>query len=459
MPEAQILVDVGGRHLTGGDGADGCGRPGDAVASGEQVAHVAHLPGQSRHERAALDGDTGLLEALDLDALSDGHYDDVGGDTLLRQVRLVGPGTARLVGLADELGLHPQRGGVALLVGLDAYRRHQRQQLRALGHCARDLVWQGGHVLHAAAVDAGHLLRAQADRAAGHVHGHVAAADDHHPLAGEIGHHVVTDGAQHLHGGQDVTAVLAGDTHLLILMRADGDVETVVFLLQLFHGDVPAHGDVCVGLDAEGKDGVDLLVQQMAGEAVAGDAVAQHAAQLVAFLEHRCLVAHQRQIIGAAQAAGSAADNGHLFAGGRRALRLGHNARMVHSVALQPADVDGVVDHIPAAAGLTGVLADVGAGRGERIILSDEAHRVGAAPLAHQRHVAGHVHPGGAEGHAGDGQLQAGKTAAVVHVLFIVVAEALQAIQHQAGRVAADGAVSGVQDAAGRLLDDGDGVH
>ena len=72
MPEAQILVDVGGRHLTGGDGADGCGRPGDAVAYGEQVAHVAHLPGQSRHERAALDGDTGLLEALDLDALSDG---------------------------------------------------------------------------------------------------------------------------------------------------------------------------------------------------------------------------------------------------------------------------------------------------------------------------------------------------------------------------------------------------
>ena len=44
-------------------------------------------------------------------------------------------------------------------------------------------------------------------------------------------------------------------------------------------------------------------------------------------------------------------------------------------------------------------------------------------------------------------------------MLFIVVAEALQAIQHQAGCVTADGAVSGVQDAAGRLLDDGDGVH
>ena len=105
------------------------------------------------------------------------------------------------------------------------------------------------------------------------------------------------------------------------------------------------------------------------------------------------------------------------------------------------------------------MLADIGAGRGERIVLADEPHRVGAASLAHQRHIAGHVHPGGTQGHAGHGQLQAGETAMMFHVLLIVIPEALQPVQHQPRRVASDGAVGGVQDAAGRLLDNGDGIH
>ena len=61
---------------------------------------------------------------------------------------------------------------------------------------ALHLLGQGGHVLLAAAVDAGHPVRPQADGAAGHVHGHVAAADDHHLLAGEVGQVAVADATQ-----------------------------------------------------------------------------------------------------------------------------------------------------------------------------------------------------------------------------------------------------------------------
>ena len=43
MVIAQVLVDVGGCHLTGGNGANSGSRPGDAVASGEHVVHVADL--------------------------------------------------------------------------------------------------------------------------------------------------------------------------------------------------------------------------------------------------------------------------------------------------------------------------------------------------------------------------------------------------------------------------------
>ena len=143
----------------------------------------------------------------------------------------------------------------------------------------------------------------------------------------------------------------------------------------------------------------------MTGETVAGDAVAEHSAQLVALLVDRDLVPHQREIVGTAETAGTAADNGDLLARGRRTDGLGHVAGVIHGVPLQTADVDGVVDHVAAAPRLAGVLADIGAGGGEGVVLPDQTHGVGTATLAHQCHVAGNVHPGGAQSHAGDGQL------------------------------------------------------
>ena len=212
-------------------------------------------------------------------------------------------------------------------------------------------------------------------------------------------------------------------------------------------------------LNAQREDGGDLRIQQVPGEAVVGDAVAQHTAQLLPFLEYCHLVTHQGQVIGAAQAAGPAADNGHLLAGGRRAGGLGHVSGSVHGVALQPADVDGIVDHIPAAPRLAGVLADIGTGHGEGIVLTDQPHRIGAASLAYQGHIAGYVHTGGTQGHAGHRQLQARQTAVVQDVFLVVIPEALQPVQHQSGGVAPDGAVGGVHHGPRRFLDNGQGAH
>ena len=55
-----------------------------------------------------------------------------------------------------------------------------------------------------------------------------------------------------------------------------------------------------------------------------------------------------------------------------------------HSVTLQAADVDGTVHHLTAAAVLTGMLADVSAGGGEGVVLSDQPHSVRVAALVHQ---------------------------------------------------------------------------
>jgi hypothetical protein len=132
---------------------------------------------------------------------------------------------------------------------------------------------------------------------------------------------------------------------------------------------------------------------------------------------------------------------------------------VIHGIALQTPDIDGVVDHVPAAPGLAGVLADVGAGSGEGIVLTDQAHGVGVASLAHQRHVARHVHAGGTQRHTGDRQLQTGQTPVVQDVLLVIVPETVQTVQHQPRRVPSDGAVGGVHNGAGRLFDDVDGAQ
>jgi len=103
--------------------------------------------------------------------------------------------------------------------------------------------------------------------------------------------------------GQD----LALDAGLFIGMGADGDVQEVVLLPQLVEGDILAHLDPGMYLNAQGQDGVDLRIQLLPGEAVAGDAVAHHATQLGLLLIDRDLVAHKGQEIGGGEAAGAAA--------------------------------------------------------------------------------------------------------------------------------------------------------
>ena len=105
------------------------------------------------------------------------------------------------------------------------------------------------------------------------------------------------------------------------------------------------------------------------------------------------------------------------------------------------------------------MLADVRAGRGEWIILADQAHGVGVAAVLDEHEVARDIHARGAQCHAGNGLAHAAKAAVAQDVLFIVVAEALHAVKHQARRIAANGAVGAVDDHARHALDDRDGLH
>ena len=396
---------------------------------------------------------------MGLDALADGHDDEVRGQTHLGHVRRVGRRTSGAVKGPDDLGLGPQGHGPAFLVGFDAHRGLEGQQLGTLGLGALHLLGQGGHILLAAAVDAEHPVRTQADGAAGHVHGHVAAADDHHSLAGKVGQVPVADASEQLHSGHDTLAVLALDAGLLVRMGANGQIQAVIAGLELFKGDVRAHIHIRVDLDAQGQDGSDLRVQLGPGQTVVRDAVAQHTAQLVALFVDRHLVAHEGQVVGRRQSAGAAAHHRHGLAGGLGAGGIGYIAGVVHGEALEGSDVDSVVHHPAPAPGLAGVLADVGAGGGEGVVLADELHRVGVAALADQGDVAGDVHAGGTQRHAGHRVLQTAQAAVAEDVLLIVIPEALNTHQHQPGSLDADGAVGSVYDGLGGALDELHRLH
>lgn len=170
-------------------------------------------------------------------------------------------------------------------------------------------------------------------------------------------------------------------------------------------------------------------------------------------------MAHQGQVVGGGQAAGAAANDGHPPAGALRLLGDFNLPGVVHGVPLQPADVDGVVHHPPAALALAGVLAHIGACGGERVVLTDQPCRVVIPPVVDQGHIAGHVHMGGAGGHAGHRVAQPADAPAGLDVLLIVLPEAPHPFQHHVGRLIADGAVGGVGDGLGGALNQVDGLQ
>ena len=77
-------------------------------------------------------------------------------------------------------------------------------------------------------------------------------------------------------------------------------------------------------LYACGKNGFNILIQPFSWETVAGNAVAEHAAQPALLFEYHRMMAHQLQIIGCGKTARPAACNGDALSCRGRLLRNGH---------------------------------------------------------------------------------------------------------------------------------------
>ena len=254
------------------------------------------------------------LEPGHVGLLADGADDAGDGEGLKLTLHRHGTAAATLVGLAQlhDLELHllhlavlpHDLGGVGEELIDDA-----------LFPGLVDLQLLSGHLRLGAAVDHVDLLGPQADGGAAGVHGGVAAADNGHLVANvrplSQGHPL-----EEVDAPQDPVQVLsrAADGHAG--PGADGHHHGVVAALKFLEGGVHPDAEVVLHLHTQGGDLVDLLVQHLLGQAVLGDAVAEHAAHLGHGIHNGHPVALQGQVVGRGEAARAAADDAHPLAGG-----------------------------------------------------------------------------------------------------------------------------------------------
>ena len=204
---------------------------------------------------------------------------------------------------------------------LALHRSGQIEELDAFFLGLLDLPDVGRHLVPRPAVDHLHLLRAQPHRGAGRVHGGVAAAQDQHGVA-DVDLLAQRDLPQEDDGVHGARKVFSRDAERPPDVSADADEGGLeALLLQVGELDVAAQAGVVADLDALLLDELGLAADDVAGQAVLGDAHVHHAARHGQVFEDGGGVAQTGQVVGGGEAGRPGADDGHLLA--RRRARRG----------------------------------------------------------------------------------------------------------------------------------------
>ena len=235
-------------------------------------------------------------------------------------------------------------------------------------------------------------------------------------------------------------------------MGANGQVDGIELVAQA--GKLLAvDGVVEFNVDAGTQDPVDLGLQALARQTVAGNAIAQHAAQVVALLKDGHLMAHHGQVVGTGKTGRAAADHGDALTGVVHYMRLVvAKVAVFNGEALEGENVHGIIDHATAAVHLAGMLAHQAADERQRIVLADDLDGVGIAAGLDERNVPGNVDVRRAARDARDAGLAVKAAGVLADVVLKVVAEAANGRERHGAGFVADGAVARKVDGAGRAL-------
>ena len=397
---AQIRTDGLGRMMSVRHGLDQRSRSQHHVAAGEDSWHLRGERGVGR-DLAAFE-----RHSLDVRGLADGDDDVVGSDGEVASFDWDRLAPSRGIRLAQ---LHAQalEPGYLAVAGDDLHGIGQQLELHALFLGLLNFLGQSGHFNAATAIDNRHFLRAHAQGSARGVHGHVATADDNRLLArGYLLAQV--HGAEEVEPVHHALRVVAGQAHLLALVRASGHEDGgIAVLLESLDSDIArtsAELHAQLDLDALIENLLDLVVEHIARQPVRRHAQAKHAAQERPRLEQRHTVALLGQILRRGQAGRATTNDGDFFFLNldwreRRALfPVALGIHVIRGETLEVAYGHRLVELLAVALGLAGVLADAAAHGRQRAALLDQL--VGLVELAgrNQRHVALGIHARRASG-------------------------------------------------------------
>ncbi len=423
------LVDLGGRPPPVGDrldqGAGAARRVPAGPHTGEAGRHAAVGEGDGP---AGADLGTRLTaEGVDIDRLTDGEDHRVG----LEDGPVGGIEGGVEPALLVEHGQHLDRlqAGDLPVLGEDSGRPAPVDEADALLERLLDLELGGRQLLPGLEGHHGDLLGAHPGRRPGHVdgfrhrcpflgllveglqlvlggpqggaggvHGHITAADHHHPVP-HIDVKALVDVDEELDGPQHAVRLVSFDVQAPAQGGADRQEQRVVLPSQLLESDVPPQPGVEPHLDAQIDDHPDLVGQQGPIEPVLGDAEQHHPAQPAGCLVDGDLVAESPQIVSGRQTGRSPAQDPDAFG----AFHLGRSRHLLPQLtvlllrpellgheALERPDGDRPVDLTAPAGILTGCGTHPPAHGGEGV--GQPGGQVGQFVLAVGD--GGHVHPG-----------------------------------------------------------------
>ena len=242
-------------------------------------------------------------------------------------------------------------------------------------------------------------------------------------------------------------------------MGTDAQENCIKIPFNFMNWNIPSNRDTGMYLYTSAENDINIIVQHRFRQTIAWNTITKHAAQLRALFIYNGMMTHQLQIEGTGQTARTAADDSHTLAGGGLVGSRCHMQGMGDGEMLDAADVDGIIHHVSAAACLAGMLADKGAGRRERVVLTNELDRILIPTGTDKGNITRNIHMCRTQRNAGYRLGQSAGAAVVAHMLLIIIPEALHAPQYHVGGFVADGTVCGIRNGLGGLFNAVNGVE
>ena len=342
--------------------------------------------------------------------LANRHDDTVGIDTAQIVLVVLGRKTA-LVVKDTRAALEGDTAHTTGLVQVNLLGAPAAADVSAVLNGLATFFLAGGHLDLALQAEHLNVPRAQTAGVAGNVDGHVAAAH-HNGAAGQGIDLAAVNLAKEVDGHGHVHGILDRNTGKAAALAADGHVKGLKALrAQLVERHITTDLHAIAELGTHQANDLDLGLNDVLLQLKAGNAVGEHAARALVFLEDDGLVALLGQIESAGQAGRTGTDDGDLLIKAASARRR-HHGRDVAGRGIQIALGDELLDlvdghggvHTAAGAGiLAAAVAHTAADSGQRVLALNECQRLVIATLSRELQIALNGNVRGAGRLAGSG--------------------------------------------------------